>query len=596
MTITHPATTVATTGNEDALNVLSGLLGPVEVISSREHRLDPGESHTPVTGTAQALQRVARDDYTAWLDHIAPAAACTRPIRLRGESLVISETTGRVLSVRSTDDMPDGVLYKACGNRRAAVCPACAEVYRADTYQLVRAGLNGGKGVPATVQAHPFAFVTFTAPSFGPVHGTRTIRARDGQLRHRVCRPRRDPDPCPHGIDLRCRHTHHDGESILGKPLCLDCYDHDHQVVWNVMSGELWRRTTDRIKDILATWGLAHGVRLRLSFAKVAEMQARGVAHFHALIRLDGNTEGLGAHTHQHRISDKTGKHLACTPRRNPETCPHSVTMQCFAKHTPDDPALDQPLCPQCADDDTSGRSHWTTPHLGADFTLLEAAIRRAVTTTRFRTPAHPDNPDGWLIEWGKQLDVRPVRLTTHSLDDGVITESAVAGYLAKYATKATEATGHISSRITTETIQHYTENRTHAARLIDACWRLGRPGADLDPDQATKNSGRLSYTRLRRWAHVLGFGGHFSTKSRRYSTTLRALRETRANWRRDQHRTADHIDDRETTLIIGNFTYADTGWRTIGDALLANTAAAKARDHRLVAREQQAEVEDHTD
>jgi len=79
----------------------------------------------------------------------------------------------------------------------------------------------------------------------------------------------------------------------------------------------------------------------------------------------------------------------------------------------------------------------------------------------------------------------------------------------------------------------------------------------------------------------MLGFGGHFSTKSRRYSTTLKALREALAEWRRGRHRTADHTDYVETTLIVGNFSYAATGWRTIGDALLANTAAAKAREHR---------------
>jgi hypothetical protein len=85
----------------------------------------------------------------------------------------------------------------------------------------------------------------------------------------------------------------------------------------------------------------------------------------------------------------------------------------------------------------------------------------------------------------------------------------------------------------------------------------------------------------------MLGFGGHFSTKSRQYSTTLKALREARANWRRERHRTAEHTADTETTLIVGNFTYANTGWRTIGDALLANTAAAaKAREHRRLLKD----------
>ena len=33
----------------------------------------------------------------------------------------------------------------------------------------------------------------------------------------------------------------------------------------------------------------------------------------------------------------------------------------------------------------------------------------------------------------------------------------------------------------------------------------------------------------MRRWAHQFGFGGHCFTKSRRFSTTFKALREARA-------------------------------------------------------------------
>ena len=62
------------------------------------------------------------------------------------------------------------MLLKACGTRRESRCPSCAATYRADAYQLLAAGLKGGKGVPETVAAHPRLFVTFTAPSFGRVH------------------------------------------------------------------------------------------------------------------------------------------------------------------------------------------------------------------------------------------------------------------------------------------------------------------------------------------------------------------------------------------------------------------------------------------
>lgn len=45
---------------------------------------------------------------------------------------------------------------------------------------------------------------------------------------------------------------------------------------------------------------------------------------------------------------------------------------------------------------------------------------------------------------------------------------------------------------------------------MIGTCWWLG----GLAPFKSL---------RLRRWAHMLGYRGHFSTKSRRYSTTLTA-------------------------------------------------------------------------
>ena len=77
--------------------------------------------------------------------------------------------------------------------------PSCAETYRGDAYQLVAAGMRGGKGVPESVSEHPTVFVTLTAPSFGPVHSRRM--AGDGPKR---CRPRRVLDVCPHGVRLSC--------------------------------------------------------------------------------------------------------------------------------------------------------------------------------------------------------------------------------------------------------------------------------------------------------------------------------------------------------------------------------------------------------
>ena len=97
---------------------------------------------------------------------------CRHPIRLRGYA--VSNANGR-RSVFSSAALPDGVVLKACGARSAVRCPACATVYRGDARHLIRAGLEGGKGVPESVAERPAIFLTLTAPGFGAVH---TVRVR----------------------------------------------------------------------------------------------------------------------------------------------------------------------------------------------------------------------------------------------------------------------------------------------------------------------------------------------------------------------------------------------------------------------------------
>ena len=140
------------------------------------------------------------------------------------------------------------MLRKACGNRREAVCPPCAERYRQDAYHLIAAGLRGGKGVPDTIAEHPAVFVTLTAPSFGLVH-TRPL-GPDGQPRR--CRPRRDAPVCPHGVRLSCGAVHDEDDPCLGEPLCPECFDYAGAVVWNNTLGELWRYTTIYLPRALA--------------------------------------------------------------------------------------------------------------------------------------------------------------------------------------------------------------------------------------------------------------------------------------------------------------------------------------------------------
>jgi hypothetical protein len=86
----------------------------------------------------------------------------------------------------------------------------------------------------------------------------------------------------------------------------------------------------------------------------------------------------------------------------------------------------------------------------------------------------------------------------------------------------------------------------------------------------------------------MLGFGGHFLTKSHRYSVTFRILREARTIWRRtEQAPAAPDTPDGETTLVVNFLQFAGAGWHTNGDALLANSAAARAREYARIAREE---------
>jgi hypothetical protein len=90
----------------------------------------------------------------------------------------------------------------------------------------------------------------------------------------------------------------------------------------------------------------------------------------------------------------------------------------------------------------------------------------------------------------------------------------------------------------------------------------------------------------------MLGFGGHFSSKSRRYSTTLRALRRARVAYA--LRRRADTLpldawrpDDDQEVLVVASWIYVGRGYQTTGEAWLAASAAARAREERRIAKEE---------
>ncbi|TLQ45150.1 replication initiator [Streptomyces marianii] len=180
----------------------------------------------------------------------------------------------------------------------------------------------------------------------------------------------------------------------------------------------------------------------------------------------------------------------------------------------------------------------WATPE------LLTDAIRAAATAVRVDGPVIDGRAH--TFTFGRQLDVRTIRSADFN-DGQELTERAVAAYIAKYATKGAEtATGALDRPLKFLAELAQLDISDHGRRMIRTAWTLG----------ARKE---LAELRLRAWAHMLGFRGHFSTKSRRYSTTLGALRDARADWRRAQA-VPTLPGEGETTLVLAHWVFAGTG------------------------------------
>ena len=433
-------------------------------------------------------------DFRDWERQLSTANACSHPIRLRGRITAIDLATGETATTYTTDAEPGRVLHVACGNRRESACPACSATYKRDARQLVRSGLAGGKGIPETVAEHPCVFATFTAPSFGPVHAR---RERGGKVL--PCRPRRDirKRTCPHGRDISCPVRHHKDDPRLGRPMCPACYDYQSAVVFNASAGELWRRFTTylprQLAKAMAVTQKELRALVRLRFVKVAEYQARGVVHFHAIIRLDAST------------GDDS---YAPPPER------------------------------------------WTAG-------ILADAIQAAASAASVVADLGSTGTT-LLVRFGAQTDTRVISSGT----SGALSSTAVANYIAKYATKTAGAPGLPAYRLRTALEVQALRCPPHHRRLIETAWALGY-------DQ---------------WAHCLGYGGHFLTKSRRFSVTFGQLRAARKEHRRAQRHPDGELDpwgreiDETTVLLLGDWHYAGSGYQACDGHALALMSADNAR------------------
>lgn len=199
----------------------------------------------------------------------------------------------------------------------------------------------------------------------------------------------------------------------------------------------------------------------------------------------------------------------------------------------------------------------WAGVDLVAD--CLRAVL--ADVTVEAPDPAHPDQVR--LVRWGEQHDIRALAL------DGPDSGGKIASYLAKYLTKSVSGGGALDRPV--RSLAHLGLLRVdgHARRLVETCWQLAADErfAEALDTAAGRLPGRLSG--LLRWSHAFGFGGHWITKSHRYSTTFGTLRGSRRVFARTMAAANAGVglvdgfgrpDGDPRTIIVRDWAYAGRG------------------------------------
>ena len=343
---------------------------------------------------------------------------------------------------------------------------------------------------------------------------------------------------------------------------------------------------------------------------------------------------------HARRV--KGAKVLRCHPRGK-DRCPHGRALGCSARHREGDAELGTPLCVECIDAEAQVCWNAMAPRLWHRFwTYLPRELARAVGVTNkqlrsmvalrmakvaefqrrgvvhfhaviridgtspagdpdavapppaavgvealeraieaARASAFVDSPElaslgkDPRLRFGTEVDCRVIH------GEGAITEETVARYVAKYLSKGAEGLGLPAETLADDDDIDALDAPGHIRALVWAAVKLGvRPGfGDL---------------KLRERAHGLGFGGHFLSKSLRYSTTFKALAEVRRRHARKEElgEDADSADQWGRPVIdngvevVGSWQYLGWGYQSHGEAWLAAAAAARAREERQNARE----------
>ena len=164
-------------------------------------------------------------------------------------------------------------------------------------------------------------------------------------------------------------------------------------------------------------------------------------------------------------------------------------------------------------------------------------------------------------LKFGEQVKPEPI-----TVDDrpGARGEQALAGYVAKYSTKSSGVTDSgVDRRVKSREHIELLDIKPHFKQMMLTAWDLG-------------GHPRYSHLNLRKWTHMLGFRGHFLTKSKHYSTTFTQLRQARR-----LHRYAQLLTELDTSeddiTVINHWEMTSIGYKNNAQRELA---AAIAETH----------------
>jgi hypothetical protein len=373
-------------------------------------------------------------------------------------------------------------------------------------------------------------------------------------------------------------------------------------VIWNNLLGELWRRTTiylpRRFAGLVGVTQKRLHELVRVSYVKVAEYQRRGLVHIHAAIRLD------------RRMPTYRADEVRAPDRRfNAQLLEDAVRATAVVVGV------------QVPEELGGGTIGWGE-QLDVQQLTNDVQERRRHAGYLAKYSTKSTEQAGGLLHRIPRSEVEHVQVREHvrrylraafDLHDQVTDITGADEPVERTAgPRPAPATSRCPNELMLRALLAMSGDERIIVRLRDGTEHVGRitrrtaDGLVLDTGQRITLAAVRAITaaapepakrdprdrRLAACAHTFGYRGHCLTKSRRWSTTFKELREARqrhvreqllaSNADRAQRELAEVAPDRR----LATFGFAGIGHLTTADAYLAAKAAAGAREERELARD----------